>query len=115
MKFREDIEELFLKQIISIYHMNKFGRKEMKRSFAKSTRYDWLINYIPEPIKKMLGDAKDKIMSLFKTNTIEDCIKPAHVSNVYGGEKKPSKPKIKKIRRQHNVDVRNLFRLKKGK
>ena len=65
MKFREDIEELFLKQIISIYHMNKFGRKEMKRSFAKSTRYDWLINYIPEPIKKMLGDAKDKVMSLF--------------------------------------------------
>ena len=45
--------------------MNKFGGKEMKRSFAKSTRYDWLINYIPEPIKKMLGDPKDKVMSLF--------------------------------------------------
>ena len=86
--------------------MNKYGGKEM-RSFAKSTRYDWLVNYIPEPIKKTLGNAKDKIMSLFKTNTTEDCIKPTHVSNVYRGEKKPSKPKIKKIRRQHNVDVRN--------
>ena len=63
--------------------MDKFGEKQMKRSFAKSTCYDWLIHYIPEPIKKTLGDAKDKIMSLFKTNTTEDCIKPTHVSNVY--------------------------------
>ena len=114
MKFREDIEELFLKQIISIYHMNKFGGKEM-RSFAKSTRYDWLVNYIPEPIKKTLGNAKDKIMSLFKTNTTEDCIKPTRVSNVYRGEKKPSKPKIKTIRKQHNCRCKKSFQTKKRK
>ena len=114
MKFREDIEELFLKQIISIYHMNKYGGKEM-RSFAKSTRYDWLVNYIPEPIKKTLGNAKDKIMSLFKTNTTEDCIKPTHVSNVYRGEKKPSKPKIKTIRKQQNCRCKKSFQTKKRK
>ena len=38
-----------------------------KRTFAKSTWYhwyDWLINYIPEPIKTA-GCAKDKIVSFF--------------------------------------------------
>ena len=84
MKIREDMQGLFFKQIIiSIDDMDKFGEKQMKRLFAKTTCYDWLINYIPEPIKKILVDAKDKIMSLFKTNTTEDCIKPTHVSNVY--------------------------------
>ena len=116
MKIREDMRELFFKQIIiSIDNMDKFGEKQMKRSFAKSTCYDWLINYIPEPIKKILGDVKDKIMSLFKTNTTEDCIKPTHVSNVYGGGKKPSKPKTKTIRRQHNCGCKKSFQTKKGK
>ena len=89
--------------------MDKFAEKERKRSFAKSTCYNWLIIYIPEPIKKMLGDAKDKIMGLFKTNTTGDCIKPTHVNNVYGGEKKPRKPKIKTIRRQHNCRCQKSF------
>ena len=32
--------------------MDKFEEKEiMKMPFAKITWYDWLINYIPEPIK----------------------------------------------------------------
>ena len=32
--------------------MDKFEEKEMmNRPFAKNTRYDWLFNYIPEPIK----------------------------------------------------------------
>ena len=35
----------------------------------KNTWYDWLINYIPEPIRKSVGGFKDKIVSLFKTNT----------------------------------------------
>ena len=30
---------------------------------------DWLINYIPQPIGKGVSDFKDKIVSLFKTNT----------------------------------------------
>ena len=45
-----------------------FEMDEMKkRTFAKSTWYDWydwLINYTPEPIKAV-GCAKDKIVSFF--------------------------------------------------
>ena len=51
----------------------------------KNTWYDWLINYIPEPIRKSVGDFKDKIVSLFKTNTPEQ--------TVYGRGKKVSKPR----------------------
>ena len=45
----------------------------------KNTWYDWLINYILEPFRKGLGGFKDKIVSLFKTNTPKQ--------TVYGAEK----------------------------
>ena len=32
-------------------------------------------------------------MNLFKTDTAKDYNKPTHVNNVYGGRKKPRKPK----------------------
>ena len=35
---------------------------------VKNTWYDWLINYITEPMRKSVGGFKDKIVSLFKTN-----------------------------------------------
>ena len=35
----------------------------------KNSWYDRLINYIPEPIAKIVGGFKDKIVSLFITNT----------------------------------------------
>ena len=35
-----------------------------KSLLVKNTWYDWLINYIPEPIKTVSG-VKDKILSLF--------------------------------------------------
>ena len=34
-----------------------------KRTFTKNTwydRYDWLTNYIPDPIKKAVGGVKDQ-------------------------------------------------------
>ena len=45
---------------ISINHMDKFGKKKLKkkRTFTKTIWYDWydlLINYIPEPIKNIHG------------------------------------------------------------
>ena len=50
--------------------MDTFGKKEMKKMRPiKNSWYDWLINYIPEPIAKILGVFKDKILSLFITNT----------------------------------------------
>ena len=44
-------------------------KKEMKKVRpVKNTWYDWLINCIPEPVRKSLGGLKEKIVSLFKTN-----------------------------------------------
>ena len=59
----------------------------------------------------MVGGLKDKIMSLFKTNITKDYC----VGNVYGGGKKPRKPK-RKIKYVNNIikDISNLLRLKKG-
>ena len=43
--------------------MDRLKKKEMKKIRK------WLSNYIPEPIRKSVGGFKDKIVSLFKTNT----------------------------------------------
>ena len=67
--------------------MDTFGKKEMKKMRPiKNSWYDWLINYIPEPIAKIVGGFKDKIVSLFITNTPK--------KSVY--KKKNSKKKKKK-------------------
>ena len=63
MKIKREIEELFFKPImVSIDDMNKFEQKETKkiRPFKKSW-YDWLINYIPDAIRKSVGSFKDKL------------------------------------------------------
>ena len=71
--------------------MDKFEQKEMKKIRPiKNSGYDWLINYIFEPIRKTVGGFKDKIESLFKTNTPKQ--------TVYGRGKKLIKPKTQNIR-----------------
>ena len=60
-----------------------------------------------------MDGVQDKIMSVFRTNATKDCNKPTCDNNVHGGGKKPEKPKT--IRRQHNKNLRNLFKLKKIK
>ena len=60
----------------------------------------WLVNYIPEPIRKSVGGFKDKVISLFKTNT------PKQI--VYGRGKKLSKPKTQN-------KIRNPYILQKKK
>ena len=42
---------------------------------------------------KIAGSVKDNIMSLFKISTSKNDSKQAHFNNVYGGLKKPRKPK----------------------
>ena len=47
--------------------MNKFEQKEMKtKRPIKDAWHDWLINYIPNPIKKIVGGYEGKVLSLFK-------------------------------------------------
>ena len=99
VKIKREIE-LFLKPIIvSKDDTDMFEKKKEMNKIKpiKNTRYDWLINYIPEPIRKSVGSIKDKIVSLFKTNT------PKQV--VYGRGKNLSKPKTQ--------NIRNSFTLKK--
>ena len=69
--------------------MDTFGKKEMKKMRPiKNSWYDWLINYIPEPIAKIVGGFKDKIVSLFITNTPK--------KSVYKKKMKKKKKKKKK-------------------
>ena len=35
----------------------------------KNTWYDWLINYISEPIRERVSAFRDKFINLFKANT----------------------------------------------
>ena len=92
VKIKREIEELFIKSIVlSIDDMDRFEKKEMKKIRPiKNTWYDWLINYIPEPIRKRVDEFKDKIASPFKTNTPK--------KTVYWKGKKLSKPKTQNIR-----------------
>ena len=65
------------------------------------TWYDWLINYIPVPITKIVDGFKDKVVNLFTTNTPKQ--------TVYGRGMKLSNPKT-----QNKINsMRNLFVLKK--
>ena len=55
--------------------MDKSEKKEMKRiRTIKNTWYNWLINYIPQSIRKSVGGFKDKVISLFRTNTPEKTV-----------------------------------------
>ena len=50
---------------LSIDDMDKFKEREMRKKIPiKSTWYDWLINYIPELIRKNVGSFKDKVVSI---------------------------------------------------
>ena len=86
---------------MSIDDIDKFEEKEMKKIRPiKNTWCDWLINFIPEPIRKSVGGFKDKIVSLFKTNT--------PTQTVYGRGKKLSKSET-----QNKINnIRNPFILK---
>ena len=100
VKIEREIEKLFLYPIlVFIDDMDKFEQKEMNKiSPIKNIWYDWLINYIPEPIRESLGNFKEKIVSLFKPK--------APKQTVYAREKKLSKPKAQN---------RNPFILKRKK
>ena len=55
----------------------------------KNTQCGWLINFIHEPKTKGVSGFKDKLISLFKTNTPKQ--------KGMGKKKKLSKPKTKTI------------------
>ena len=78
---------------------------------VKKTWYDWLINHVPEPIRKSVVGSKDKIASLSKTNRPKQ--------GVYGRGKNLSKHKTLENLLYHKItktikdriigDIRTLF------
>ena len=94
-KIKRDTDELFLRSIIvSIDDMDRFERKGMKKIRPiKNTWYDWLINYIPKPIRKVVGGFMDNTVSLSKSKTSKQA--------VYGRGKKLSKPKKKQKKKRN--------------
>ena len=100
VKIKREIGKLFFKPIIvSKDDMDRFEKKkEMKKiKPIKNTWHDWLVNYIPESIRKSVSGFKDKIVSPLETN--------APKQTMYAKGKKLSKPKTR--------NVRNPFILKK--
>ena len=67
-----------------------------------NTWYDSLVNYIPEPIRKIVGGFEDKVVDLYNTNTLKQ--------TVYETGKKLSKPKTLK-----QSDLKKIFSYKKKK
>ena len=111
----KQLENNFKPINISINDMDKFEKKELtkKRIFTKNIWYDcydWLINYILDPMKKTVERVKDQIMSLFKT---KDYSKAERVKTVYWGGKKQSDGNVIQSIRNLFKSVRNLFKLKK--
>ena len=66
----------------------------------------WLVNYIPEPIRKTVCSFKDKVISLFETN------EPKQL--VYEGEKKVNKLKVQK-QSEENIIALEIFLYQKRK
>ena len=51
--------------------MDRFEQKRNEKiSPVKNTWYNWLVNDIPESIRKSVGGFEDKIVSVFKTNKL---------------------------------------------
>ena len=77
----------------------------MRKKYS-NTWYDWLINDIPEPIRKIVSGFKDKVVSIFNTNATKQ--------TVYGRGKKLSKPKTQKLSEENLINsTRNPFILKR--
>ena len=75
-----------------IEDMDRFEEEELKKiRRIKNTWYDWLITYIPKPIRKSVSVLKDKFVSLFKTNTPKQ--------TVYGKGQKLSQPRKQNIKK----------------
>ena len=54
----------------------------------------WLVNYIPEPIRKSVGGFKDKIINLFKTNTLKQTEYGQNHRKPFASEEDKEKSKI---------------------
>ena len=98
---KRDRRAIFKPIIVSIDDMDKLEEKGMKKIRPiKNTWYDWLINYILEPIRKSVGGFKVKVISPFKSNTPKQ--------TVYGTGKKLNKLETQK-KSEENIMALEIF------
>ena len=71
-----------------IFKDGKLFLQKQKYSEKILKHFDWLVDYIPESIRKIVSGFKEKVVSLFNTNTPEQML--------HGSGKKLSKPKTQK-------------------
>ena len=69
--------------------IKKKRNEEIKTNEEINTWCDWLTNYILKSIRKSVDGFKNKLLSLYKTNTPRQ--------TVYGREQKLSKPRKQDI------------------
>ena len=103
--------------IVSIDNMEKFEQQKIKNIRPiKSTWYDCLINYIPEPIRKSVGGFKDKVVSHFQINTPKQTVYGTgnwELSEQKGQNKFVLKTKEKEIKDRIIRDIWTLFKTEK--
>ena len=80
-----------------------FEEEEMKKIRPiKNTWYDWVINFIPKPIRKSVSVLKGKVLNLYKKKTPEQTVLETNTpekQTVYGRGKKLSKPRKQNIKK----------------
>ena len=95
---------------IFVEDVDRFEVKEMmeRRPFTKSTRYDWLMHYIPESIKKWLVVIRKRLWVFLKQTQPKIIIKMEK-------NQENQKHKKKKKQSEDNIikNVRNLFQVLK--
>ena len=85
---------------------SSYKNKNIEKNYS-NTWYDWLFNNISRPITKIVGGFKDRIVSIFNTNTSKQ--------TMYGRGKKLSQPKREEQSEENKINSRNPFILKKEK
>ena len=97
--------------------MDRFEEEQMKKTRPiEDTWYDWLIDYIPKPIRRSASVLKDKFTSFFKTSRpvqgrklfrVEERYSANQQNNIlkrFLSEENKQKTKHRKIR-----DIQKLF------
>ena len=69
--------------------------------------YGWLINYVPDTVRTIVGDFKDKIFSLFKTNTPKEIIINSIRNFFIPKKKNKKKKKIEDYLKEKEIIIMN--------
>ena len=84
---------------MSIDDIDRFEQKEMKNNRLIKNTWSWLINFIPEPIRKTVRGFEDAFVSLLKAN-----IPKNNNKKTVGCRKKLGKLKIQRQSEEDSIN-----------